>query len=371
MSHTEAMVKGTGLALLGLLAGAAAAVAGPLEAVLALIPTEFESPFIAFTNWAQIRADEGLEHLTGQSPLDERFALLRSTSQRQAAPSAFGASRFPLLAETWGWDTADHVWEANLVLESFSPLWVIHVADSVDLDALAGRFRDRGFSEETLWGAVVFRHPLDLTADWLRATELAILNTAILFEERLLVMCPSPGGVEAVLAARAGVVPAWADVPWAVSLAQLLDRASGAVVLLGPSVCLSFSGSEVLSALLSSTPDEELRRLKALLGQGPPLQPYVGLAVGYETHEEEAVGLLVLHYLTEEMAVADLPARKELAEEGVSAATRAPYRESVFTVREAAVEGTSVVLRVDPTNGQPSRLLPLMYGRDMVFAICP
>ena len=59
------------------------------------------------------------------------------------------------------------------------------------------------------------------------------------------------------------------------------------------------------------------------------------------------------------------------AEEGVSVVTRAPYRESVFTVREAAVDGTSVVLRVDPTNGQPRRLLDTVYRRDLAFAICP
>ena len=364
------MMKGIGLVLLGLV-GSALASAGPLETVLGLIPAQFETPFIAFTNWARIRADEGLEDLTSQSSLEERRALLLSTTTRQAAPSAFGASRFPLPATVWGWDTADHVWEVNLVLDSFPPLWVIHLAEWVDIEALAGRFRDRGFSEEALLGAIVFRHPLDLTADWLRVTELAILNTAILLEERLLVMCSSPGGVEAVLAARAGEVPTWADVPWAVSLAQLIERVSGAVVLPGPSTCLSFSGSDVLSTLLSSAPGEASRRLKALLEEGSPLQPYVGLAAGYETQDGEAVGLFVLHYLTEEMAVADLPARKALAEEGVSVVTRAPYRESVFTVREATVEGTSVVLRVDPTNGQPSRLLHMVYRRDMVFAICP
>ncbi|MEW6216326.1 MAG: hypothetical protein AB1543_01400 [Candidatus Bipolaricaulota bacterium] len=352
-----------------LVSGSAAA--GPFEEVLRLIPVQFQSPVISFTNWARIRADEGLEGLTSQSPLEERQALLRSTTTRQAAPSAFGVSRFPLPAEVWGWDTGDHLWEANLALDNLSPLWVIHLAEGVDLDALAARFRDRGFSEETLFGAVVFRHPLDLTADWLRVTELAILNTAILFKERLLVMCSTPAGVAAVLAARAGEVSTWADVPWAVSLAQLLERASGAVVLLGPSVCLGFSGSAVLSTLLSSPSGTAARHMGALLEEGPPLQPYVGLAAGYETQDGEPVGLFVLHYLTKETAVADLPARTALAEEGVSVVTRAPYREDVFTVREATVEGTSVVLRVEPTNGQPSRLLHMVYRRDLMFAVCP
>ncbi len=352
-----------------LVSGSAAA--GPFEEVLRLIPVQFQSPVISFTHWAKIRADEGLEHLTSQSPVEERQELLLSTLTRQAAPSAFGASRFPLPAEVWGWDIGDHLWEANLALDTLSPLWVIHLAEGVDLDALAARFRDRGFSEGTLFGAVVFRHPLDLTADWLRVTELAILNTAILFEERLLVMCSAPGGVEAVLAARAGEVSTWADVPWAVSLAQLLEHVPGAVVLLGPSVCLGFSGSAGLTTLLASPPSEAARRLKTLLEEGPPLQPYVALAVGYETHDGEPVGLFVLHYLTEEMAHADLPARTVLAEEGVSVVMRAPYREDVFTLREATVEGTSVVLRVDPTSGQPRRLLNMVFMRDLVFAICP
>lgn len=98
--------------------------------------------------------------------------------------------------------------------------------------------------------------------------------------------------------------------------------------------------------------------MRALLEEGPPLQPSGGLAVGYETQGGEPVGLFVLHYFTNETAVADLPARRALAAEGVSVVTRAPYREEVFTVREAAVEGTSIVLRV-------------VYRRDLVFAICP
>lgn len=365
------MGKRIGLLLLGLFVGRALTSARPLETVLQLIPAQFGSPSVAFTDWSRIRIDEGLGHVTSRSPIEDRQALLVSTTERQAAPSAFGSSRLPLSAEVWGWDTADHVWEANLVLDSFPPVWVIRLAEWVDLEALAGRFRSRGFDEEALFGAFLFRHSLDMTAAWLRATELAILNTAIILEERLLVMCSASDGVEAVLAAWAGEVPTWADVPWAISLTQLLERASGAVVLLGPSICLSFSEGDVLRALLTSPPGEAARRLKTLLEDGPPLQPYVALATGYEVVDGETVGLFVLHYLDEDTARADLPARKALAEEGVSVVTRSPYRDSVFTVRDARVEGTSVVLRVDPTNGLPSHLLHMVYRRDIVFAVCP
>lgn len=182
-------------------------------------------------------------------------------------------------------------------------------------------------------------------------------------------MCLAPEGVEAVLGARAGEVSTWADVPWTTSLVPLLERMSGAMVLLGPTTCRSFSGGAGLNALLA-TPGETYRRLKALLA-GSHLQPYVALAVGYETHDGEPVGLFVLHYLSEEMARADLPARRALAEEGFSLTTRAPYRESVFTVRDADVKGTSVVLQVDPTGGQPRRLFDMVYRRDLLFAVCP
>ncbi|QAA77185.1 MAG: hypothetical protein BIP78_1419 [Candidatus Bipolaricaulis sibiricus] len=346
-------------------------VAGPLEDVLRLTPVLFESPFIAFTYWARIRADEGLDDLTSQSPIEERWALVRSTTERHAAPSAFGSSRLAVHAGVWGWDVADHVWEACLVLDALPPLWLVHVGPGVDLDALAARFRDRGFTREDLSGVAVFHHPLDLTADWLRATELAILNTAILFGERLLVMCSAPGGVEAVLAARAGELASWAEVPWAASLAQVLDRASGAVLLLGPATCLSFSAADVLATLIASPPNEAARRFKALLEAGPPLHPYVGFAAGYEVEDGEPVGLFVLHYLDGESARADLSARTALAEEGVSLVTRVLYREGTFTVRAASVEGTSVVLRVDPTNGQPSRVFSMVHARDLTFALCP
>lgn len=348
--------------------GAAGAV--PLEKVLKFIPLPFENPVASITDWTRIRADEGLEGLTSQSPLEERLELLRSTTSRQAAPSAFGVTWFRFHAETWGWDTADHAWEANLVLDGFPPLWVIQLAEWVDLDALAARFRDRGFSEEVLFGATVFRHPLDLTADWLWATELAILTTAILREDRLLVLCSAPAGVEAVLAARAGAVPTWADVPWAASLVPVVEALSSAVVLLGPKTCLSFSGGAEGTTLLAA-PGEASRRLRTLLEGGPPLQPYMALAVGYKTHEGQPMGLFVLQHLTEEMAHADLPARRALAQGGVSVITGLPYRETAFTVRDARVEGTSVVLEVEPVGGRPHLLFQLVYRRDLLFATCP
>lgn len=91
-----------------------------------------------------------------------------------------------------------------------------------------------------------------------------------------------------------------ADVPWAVSLAQLLERVPSAAVLLGPRADLGSSGVD------------------PLLEEGPPLQPHVPLAVDYETHNREPGGVFVLHDLAEEMAHPDLPARTALAGDGVS-----------------------------------------------------
>jgi hypothetical protein len=79
----------------------------------------------------------------------------------------------------------------------------------------------------------------------------------------------------------------------------------------------------------------------------------------------------VLHYANADHAQADLEPRRQLAQEGISLGTRQPYRETVFTVKEAFVEGSDLVLQVTPVNDMPQRLFRMIFTQDMLFAACP
>ena len=56
--------------------------------------------------------------------------------------------------------------------------------------------------------------------------------------------------------------------------------------------------------------------------------------------------------------------------EGDSIRYRAPYRDKVFTLVDAATEGRQLILDVAPVNDTPQALFDVVIGRDMVFAIC-
>ena len=270
-------------------------------------------------------------------------------------------SRFLGHADAWGWDSTDLVWEITLTHDA-PPAYVLRFRDNFDFAPITRRFDERGFTQSQHNGATIYSHEMDLKADWLRQTEFAILNTAVLADDKTLILSPSIDNVKAILDARRDRGRSLAGDEAFSATADRLGEVAATLLTRSAEACAGLA--QMPSARL---PDS----LKTLLVQLSPLQAYGVLGIGYRYEDGEPIGLLVLHYASADDAQADLESRKQLVEEGYSLRVGRPYSEAILTLDTASVEGSDIVLRVNPVNDMPRRLIELGFTRDLIFAACP
>jgi hypothetical protein len=293
-----------------------------------------------------------------------------STSWEHAAGSAFALQYLADHALHWGWDTTDLDWEARVIAGRLPPYYLLKLRDHVTFDAIATHFVEKGFVQTASHGTTVFHSDLGSGEDWLRTTEISILNVAYLEDEHLLVLSAFAGGVDAVLAARAGDLPAADGDQFLAAAVDHLDDPFAAILLAGRGECLRFTPNPVLDTLDSLPTQEPIDSMRAAIESAELLVPYRVFAVGYREDDGRPVGSIVFEYDAAELAARDLAPRRLLAEEGMSSSFEAPLAESYFTVLSAGVEERAVVFTVAPVNGQPSRLLRMVLYRDAPFAGC-
>jgi hypothetical protein len=325
----------------------------PLEEAVGFLPPGAHE--LGFTDWSRIRASLGAEDVTGDSPIDDRFAVLMATTQQEAAASAFGAAYLRTHHDTWGWDTLDVDWEATYSGDG-PPVSLVRLRDGTDVDAIAARYDERGFTtEETTFGTIR-SHELDLTADWIRSGELAVTNTAFLDDGRTLAFSSSLETLrdslsqadQAFLPGQPGVVGA-------------LDGASAAWLVLAPD-CTAFTP-------LPFDPFDPHPSIRPL-PTGQPLHPWTAMGIGYSRPDWTPVGRIAMGFLDRAHAAADAEARVHEARTGLSQRVRAPYADALFTLDDSRVEDQTLVLEVTPANDMPRRLFDMLFARDMTFAGC-
>jgi hypothetical protein len=314
---------------------------------------------VAFTDWERIRASQEAQDLTGDSSLDAKMAFLMATSQDEAAASGFALARFRGHREAWGFDTLDLDWEATYSVDG-PPVVVLRFRDGFDLGSVGARFDERGFSSTEVRGAIVRSHEMDPTSDWLTSTEFAILNTAFLDDGHTLVLSSGADVLHEVLAAR--YRRGSATPPAVLDALAALEGASAAWMGLGPLTCLGFTPApfDVVD------PRATLRPVPS----GEPLHPYTILGIGYARPGWHPMGRVVMGFLDHASAQADLEPRAGMARTGISLRAGVPYSETLFTLQDANVDGTSLVLHVAPLDDIPRRLLQMLQTRDMAFAGC-
>ena len=310
---------------------------------------------MGFTDWARIRASLGAQDITGASPLDDKIDVLMSTAQREAAAAGFGVAYLRNHRDTWGWDTLDLEWEA-LYSGDGPPVSLVRLREGVDVDAIAQRYDERGFSTERVGDATVRSHDLDLSADWIRTTDLGVTNTAFLDDGRTLMFSSSREALDAAL--RTSGAPL---LPGASGVVDALGEPSAAWLVLGPG-CPAFTPLPIDPF----DPDASI----GPLATGESLRPWTALGVGYERPDWDPVGRVAMGFLTPEDAQADEAARSEEARTGISQRVRAPYADAVFTLDGSRVEGDTLVLDVTPADDMPRRLFDMVFARDMTFAGC-
>jgi len=351
-------------------AHAAVGLAGPLGDALEMIPGGLTDTVVFFTDWAGIKRELDLEWVTSDSAEAFRLEIGLRTMEDHAAASGFALERLRDHAEDWGWDTADLAWEANVISRELPPAYVLKLRDGFDFAPVAARFVERGFVQTASYGAWIFTHDIDTSADWIRTTELSIHATAHLEEEQLLVLASYPGAVEAFLATRAGQIPSMRGAPGVIACAQALADPLAAMLQSGIGTCLGYTSNPVQDLLGTAPDDAAIEALRNRLEDGSALLPYQALAVGYRTVEDEPLGTIAFGYVSAEAAAADLEPRRMIAEHGMSSTYDLPTSETFFTVLDAYAEDRVLILSVDPAHGQPRRLFQMLLYRDAPFAGC-
>lgn len=337
-----------------------------LLAALSFAPLETE--LLSFTDWEAIKLRQHAGGVTGASPMGLRRDFLRSLTEDETAASAFALAYFAHQAEQWGWDTTDLLWEATVQGQG-APVFVLRLRDDFDMEGLLARFEERDFTKTKHSGALVYTHPLDLTVPW--RTELAVFNAAVLPDEKILIHASDPTTILSVLAARAGAAN-WQNNAAALAVAAALGPASAALIAPGPQTCADLGFAALLSPLLGSSQSsaDELAALQQKFFGDKPLHPYLMLGVGYRYEASHPVGMVVMHYPSPDQAQTDLEARQELAANGQSISTQAPFRDLLFSDAGVAVSSDNLVLSGRLADDRPQRLFNMFYRRDMPFAAC-
>ena len=342
----------------------------PMSDALSALPRDLSDTMLLFTNWSQIKIKLGLEGATSGSPLDARMGLARRCTQELAVATAFGLANMDTHADMWGWDASDLDWETQLISSEFPPIYVLKLREDFDFSPVAVGFMGRGFVQTDSHGAVLYSHSMDPSQSWLRTTELSILNTAYVAEERLMVLSSSPVAVQQCLAARAGDIESLDEDPFEAAAVEHLGAIDSAIALRGLGECIRFTSNSFLDLIGTLPTSEGIEDLKASLQQRELLVPYRVFATGYADLDGERAGAIVFEYDNSELALLDMPARLLLAEEGMSAYYKAPIAEACFTVQSCEVLDSAIVMSVAPVANQPIRLFRMMFYLDAIFAGC-
>lgn len=351
--------------------GEGVAGASPLLDALLFVPAAPVSATAFFTDWGVLKGYVGFDAAFQDRPADAEKALTTSLGQGQAAASAFGANH-PDQAALWGWQSSDLQWEANFTSSTAVPIYVLKFSADFQFGPLVSLFAERSFTQTESHGVAVYSHPLDFGATWLAESERAILNTAVVAEDGLLVLSSSAAALDEALSAYRAEIPTLGEDATGHRLASRLRGVASAILVVGPAVCSSLSSDSVLEPLTStSDPQDPYAALNALLAQRTGLHVFTAFGVAYRYDGEEPVGTFVFGFPDPSSATSDLSLRRSLAEHGVSVQGGYPYSQIAFTMITASVEGADLTLTVRPTADEPGRLFQMVLARDVLFALCP
>jgi hypothetical protein len=351
-----------------------------LEQALAFVPMAY-APSMYFTDWRFIKLYEGALGVTSQSPWDERRSLFLATHPYNLV-SVQGAMAMQQHEATWGWDFSDLDWEAFIVLDDYQlpgapaagsqSAYVLKLRRDMDLAPILAHFAEYGFAAQPYGGVDVYSRSPEPGAAWLKVAGPAVVNTAILPDQKILILSEQMPIVHALLDTLAGKEPPLAESGGLATLRAVLNDSLTTYVA-GGAACAGWNPLNDPGARgLSRLSKEQRAEVERLLGDGSPLHPYIVGGVSYRIDDGKADNMLVLEYASSSDAEADLETRRRIIAEGSSLAGD-PYS-AVMTVKSASRNDKTLIFDLSPVIGagpQRNRLPDLLMGNDMLFAACP
>lgn len=329
-----------------------------LMQALALVPESAD--VVSFTDWARVKTSLGFD--ASKADLDQAAFVAQV---KQKTPFAiYGLQQIDTHAKDWGWGTSDLQWEAATRVGD-NPVYLLKLRDDFDLKAITDKLESRGFSKFNYQGATVYLHPAG-NKDFDSTTQRAINVTAILPEEKLLILSFQAKSVQAVLDGNASGNAVLAKSATISDLATNLGEVDSGM-LAKPSFTCRTMEAMINEQGLSG---EVLKNVQASYA-GQTVHAYDALGVGYQIQGDKTTARIDMTYAKPEDAKADLPVRQGNIEKGLSLSAQKPYS-AFFTLDKAEIANDKHLLfTVTPVENQPKNLWTIFSRLDLAFARCP
>ena len=304
---------------------------------------------LSWTDWAAVRREVGAD--LPRTPSTEQVqGLLDEAFERDLTNSSALVESAPSLHEEFGFSPASLSWE----LFAQSPDGAVEILgfpESFDLSRLIDRLDRLGFTEpaaaDGVWrggGDLLARIGFQLTPE--------LQHFAVLEDQHLVLTSDRPGFLEHAV----DVVQGDAD---AVSGLSDVVSASGS-----PVAASVYSGSHACGALAMGTADEDAQaEAEALVERAGEVNPMTGFAMSVQPDGNVRVAM---SFEDDDQARANADSRRALAS-GPAPGQGGDFADR-FTVESAVAEGSTVVLDLDPVEGQ--YVLSDLSSGPVLFATC-
>ena len=341
----------------------------PLMEALAFVPEASDPTSLQFVDWAQLKDLHGGAGISSTSPLAERQRLMLDIVRAEAAPMDLGIDRLATWPDAWGWDSTDLDWEARV----FGEIAVLRFGEHWDVQPFRDALSGFGYEAHGFEGGVAYRpdpdaevpsqlrfanmHGLDIHG---REITEPTVWVAISDDGRTVVLGRADG-VGRSLRAGLKADPARVEASGFGRAAAALGRPVTASVLDGRSAC-----SERMNEWLMG----EALEVAASVA---PLHRYEALAAGYTRADASALpdGRYVFAYPRSQQARDDLAGRRTLVEEGYPFNdSTSRYEDVAFSLVDARVAGSRLILDVAPVGGAPVHVLRHVRTSPILFATC-
>lgn len=327
---------------------------GPLLEVLTRLEPAHD--VITFTDWVALKRSTGSDAVTGDAPAEAKIAALGT----EFAASDAWLDRVRTHRADWGFDAFDLAWEATGTSDA-GILHVLRFADPAVPETVLARLDALGYATEPVEHGTLHTGTLQDQLGKVTPSP-SLLAVAALEDGVTLVASSNPELVRAV-AANGPITP---DSDAAVAAAALIVEPTTAILLSGDPC------TAITKAVLSAPPAGDRPSAAELLASVGTLGHPDVVAVSYGIGAIVR-GRVVMTYADPAAAKADLEPRGILARAG--SGIERPLAE-VQTVVDARLEGSSIVLDLEPpageaaTTGFARRLMGAVTARDMVYAAC-
>jgi hypothetical protein len=343
--------------------------ATPLLEAMAYLDPRSDPVSASFVDWSQLKRLHGGGDVTSGSPLQERQRLMLDIARSEATPVELGIDRLATWPEAWGWDNTDLDWETRV----FGALVVLRFGEHWDALSFREALQGFGYEAREFRGGVLYvpddgsemPSRLRLARVWgLEAggPEMSTPGTRVAISDdgRTVVLSPFRGVAGLMRLAQRTDPAEVAASPYG-RAATALDRPLAASIWNGRYAC-----HESQNESLTGEP-------AAIAASVAPLRHYEALAAGYSRADAGAspIGRFVFAYPRPWQARDDLPGRRLLIEEGyLRERGSGRYSDVAFTLADAWVDGSQLILDVEPLEGVPKLVLDQVQARPTLFAMC-